>query len=290
MIAITLVLVLSLITVSFAELMRREQRSALDKHLSTQAYYAAESGINDASQAIYAGFEGNKDSCEPLGSGDSRLGSQFLKGASSNQVGDTEDHGYTCLLIDTTPKSLEYTIGANDNKATQLSGGPDEGTRVFNIVVSWQPEVGIDPTFRNDADRTFPPNGAPWDATTGVIRVGLTPLNECVTFDRACLMQKNLTTFLYPNRSLGGSQTTLGSYEGTMNFADNITTDARNGAIIDGGCHADSKPLMCNVKITGISDSSYLLTLQSLYKNITLSLQHMTQQVIKWKFEMPRRW
>ena len=50
-VALVLILVLSLLTIGFAELMRHEQRSALDKQLSSQAYYAAESGVNDAVSA-----------------------------------------------------------------------------------------------------------------------------------------------------------------------------------------------------------------------------------------------
>jgi hypothetical protein len=40
--------ILSLITIGFAQIMAREQRQALDRQLSSQAFYAAESGVNDA--------------------------------------------------------------------------------------------------------------------------------------------------------------------------------------------------------------------------------------------------
>lgn len=40
--------ILTLITIGFAQIMNREQRQALDRQLSTQAFYAAESGINNA--------------------------------------------------------------------------------------------------------------------------------------------------------------------------------------------------------------------------------------------------
>src|ERR1039458_10050844 len=62
-IASVIILVLSLITVGFAQLMQREQRSALDRQLSSQAYYAAESGINDAVSAINSGFNVAKSTC-----------------------------------------------------------------------------------------------------------------------------------------------------------------------------------------------------------------------------------
>ncbi len=47
-IAVTMIImgIVTLIVVGFATLMRREQRQALDQQLSTQAFYAAESGVN----------------------------------------------------------------------------------------------------------------------------------------------------------------------------------------------------------------------------------------------------
>ena len=47
-IALILIIVLSLLTIGFAQLARREQQTALSKQLANQAQYAAESGINDA--------------------------------------------------------------------------------------------------------------------------------------------------------------------------------------------------------------------------------------------------
>ncbi len=84
-IAIIMVIVLSLITVGFAQLMRTEQRSALDKQLSSQAYYAAETGVNDAAKALNAGYAGVKTNCAPLPTSTTVPGGQFL---TNNIVGD----------------------------------------------------------------------------------------------------------------------------------------------------------------------------------------------------------
>src|SRR5258708_5693843 len=51
-VTIILMLVLTLIVLSFAKVSRREERNALDRQLSTQAFYAAESGINDSTVVI----------------------------------------------------------------------------------------------------------------------------------------------------------------------------------------------------------------------------------------------
>ena len=45
-IVVILMIVISIIVLSFAKVVRNEQRQTLDRQLSTQAYYAAESGVN----------------------------------------------------------------------------------------------------------------------------------------------------------------------------------------------------------------------------------------------------
>ena len=43
-----LMTILALISIGFSHLMNRELRQSLDRQLSTEAYFAAESGVNDA--------------------------------------------------------------------------------------------------------------------------------------------------------------------------------------------------------------------------------------------------
>ncbi|MBP7807565.1 pilus assembly PilX N-terminal domain-containing protein, partial [Candidatus Saccharibacteria bacterium] len=94
--------VITLITVSFAFLMRREQRQVLDRQLSTQAFYAAESGVNDAVAALKAGtITGDIDTC----------GSPPYDENLSSVI------SYSCMLIDQSPDSLEFDpIAISDTK------------------------------------------------------------------------------------------------------------------------------------------------------------------------------
>ncbi len=101
-IAMVLIVILSLLTVGFAQLMRHEERSALDKQLSSQAYYAAESGINDAAAVISNNPLVSKTTCGPT----TGVGSLFP----NNVVGVNTGSSYPCLLIDPTPLTLDYTV------------------------------------------------------------------------------------------------------------------------------------------------------------------------------------
>src|ERR1019366_6721948 len=106
-IAITLVIVLSLLTVGFAQLMRNEQNQVTNRQLNSQAYYAAESGINDAARALNAGYVQDKKYCGPSTDNPATVpGAKYLKDQKIN--GSSTSTEWTCLLINPAPTSLEY--------------------------------------------------------------------------------------------------------------------------------------------------------------------------------------
>ena len=53
-VSITIMIIISLVVISFARLMRTEQEQALDRQLSSQAFYAAETAVNDVACAAVA--------------------------------------------------------------------------------------------------------------------------------------------------------------------------------------------------------------------------------------------
>lgn len=81
-------IVISIVAAAYARTIVVQQREALNFDLSTRAYYAAESGVQDAIRKIRADsglLESNKEECQPIGGG---------------QIGDSDDIGYTCQLIE----------------------------------------------------------------------------------------------------------------------------------------------------------------------------------------------
>src|SRR5688572_21036006 len=100
-----LMIVLSLIVLGFAQVARRNQRQALDQQLSTQAFYAAESAINDVRNLVKAAGAGAsvpaKTAC-PSGGGGGFYNS--LNSTVNGSIGAS----YTCLLVNPAPSSLIY--------------------------------------------------------------------------------------------------------------------------------------------------------------------------------------
>jgi hypothetical protein len=257
-IAVVLVLVLSLITLGFAELMRHEQRSALDKQLSSQAYYAAESGVNDAVKAISAGYDKVKDDCAPLASAKDPGDSYLL----SNDVGADTDTNvkYSCLLIDPAPKSLEFgSVDTEQSKGVELTSA-DASDPIRTIVVSWQ-DAGSGTTFRPGAGSAFPPISQ-WGATTGILRVGLTPLVPG-SISRDALATNTFAAFLYPNSGSGSP----------ISYGYSNDTGGGTGAIINGRCNLNNTPRYCSVAITGLNQRTYFLNMRSIYRSAHVTVQ-----------------
>ncbi|MDL2363576.1 MAG: PilX N-terminal domain-containing pilus assembly protein [Patescibacteria group bacterium] len=262
-IAIVLVLVLSLLTVGFAQLMRREQRSALDKRLSNQAYYAAEAGINDAAKAINAGYPAAKTTCGPLGAGDTNPGAIFMK----NNLVPNSGTSYTCLLVDPTPSSVEFGAvdyqGVGQSKIVYITGvnpaNDSDVKPIGSFTFSWQNSNGTS-TFVPGTSHDFLNSDWPY---AGVLRVALTPLSSG-SIDRDSLINGTSTMFMYPNDSATGSMS-------TFNSSDYIGDGA--GGILDGNCKTSNTIKSCNVKIQTLGQANYVLNLRSIYKTSQVSIR-----------------
>lgn len=268
-IALVLVLVLSLLTVGFAELMRTETRSALDKQLASQAYYAAESGINDAAAVISNNPTYAKTTCGPTAPGP---GSPLP----NNKVGNNTGASYPCLLINPTPLTLQYTIGTQQSTVAEFQAVDSAGNpkAVASMLVSWE-DTGSATNFASAsncngaASNTFSPafGASAWNHT-GILRTQLISLND---LSRAGLAANTYTAFFCP-QSGSGTPTTQSAYTSS--------TGTNGGSVVGGNCNSTVTPpnaRLCNVKITGLAslnESTFFLDMRSIYAptNVTITL------------------
>src|SRR5687767_12713460 len=104
-VAVILILLMSLIVLAMAENSRREQRQTLDRQLSDQAFYNAETGINDVDYYLFKKQDAaiEKLNCLPLSDPPAPLGD------SSKHIDGTEGaNKYTCAQYNKAPPTLEY--------------------------------------------------------------------------------------------------------------------------------------------------------------------------------------
>lgn len=251
-------IVLSLIVVGFAQLARREQRDTLDRNLSAQAFYAAESGINNAQNAIkVGGFTGNIDNCN----------TPFGIAAYDNKVLDAaSDTQFTCVLVDQTPPTLTYdTISVDKSKIIRIDAKNSANVqkKLRSLELYWEPN-----THPNFSSITFPTGTSnfpvTWGANVpGVLRVDLVPTNS--GYDTQTAAQGALTFFGYPK--------TTGS--GSIAYASGL---ANQGSIVDAKCediHTNDHPQMCKITIDFATPftGEYYLRVRSIYSDSSLSIR-----------------
>jgi hypothetical protein len=274
-IAIILVLVLSLVTVGFAQLMNREQRQALDKQLSSQAYYAAESGVNDAVKAINAGYTQAKTDCGPIAESPSVPGSAYLSNNKVGQIGgadeNTTDASYPCLLINPTPPTLEFgSVDIGKSRALEMEGrdkNTGEPVLINSVEISWEdPNDGTSFVPAANSDCTsLPPataNGSdPKWTYTGMLKMQLIPISPAF-LSRDLLSNFTATAYLCPNDGTGTPTTT--------NYL-KVSGSANAGLMVKGNCNQSAKPdepRYCNAIINNLSilgAKTFFLDLRSIY-------------------------
>lgn len=260
LVTMIIVVTLSLITIGFIAVVSREQRQTQDRQLSTQAFYAAETGVNDAVERINAGLppDYSKTTCPPDGPPGFAVGSNII----------SDGVEYSCLLIESRPRELEYgSVGFSTPVVAPIQPIDDLGNPVLinKLEISWE---GISENGGSGFATTMPtfPQSTAWTSQTGVLRVGLTPSGGPVTRDG--LRINTFTSFFYPQNGPAAAVDSA--------FFPN-TTNFNQGSIVSGNCNQSKKPTSfpryCAVNITGISGNDFILSLRSVYANSKVTIK-----------------
>jgi len=256
-IALVLIIVISLLTVAFAQLARREQQDALGKELSNQAYYSAESGINDAVQAIPT------IEADPAASPTQCLSSGTLGSDLPNSTIGATNQGvsYTCVLVNLTPLYLvKDPLSSDSGWTTVFSTNTASPNTLSSITVNW---TSLDGKAATSGATNLPPStGAGSWNSEAVIEFSITPL---AAVDRSSLINDTFTTYLFPSTS--GS--------GTVGYAPEVSSPAFTQS---NGCPNGK----CSVTITGLdpvgstSNEDYLVHVYDFYDPSNFSITNAT--------------
>ena len=192
MVTLVMMIVITLIVLGFAEIARNEQRSSLDDQLSTQAYYAAESGVNDVRSVIANDIETGK---KPSDNNQCALQGEYS--SLSSAVDPAHKASYTCVIVDTHPDTLSYTVGYTSSVIPLLaeSGTFNNFTFTLKVPASASASCFTAPT----SPSTFPVASS-WTCPMGVFRVDL--LNAgAATLTRSNWNNATTTIFFVPFQS-----------------------------------------------------------------------------------------
>lgn len=244
--------VLALISIGFSNITRRAQRRTLDNQQNTQAFYAAESGINDALAKLAITPTYNKTTCKDSADG-------------FNYTLDSElDVGYTCLLISTDNPSLEVTGVPVESSAPPkiLDMNTSTGQPVKSFDVTWSSASGS-ATIPSTLGLT-PLSG--WTGLLGMVRMDITPVDfarDATAFNRDSLALKGYSFFLYPTTNVSASNT---------NTVFNGSAD-QNGLVFV-KCASSTPPCVAHMELGNPVAGKYKIRISSIYSSVNVTINN----------------
>lgn len=200
-------IMISVVTVGFVRVMINEQRQSTDEDLTTRAYYAAESGVEDTKRALkqyYPSDQGklNATTC------DAPQGYNKVIASSLNV-------GYSCKLIDLNPSDIEATL-PGDNTAMQWEIRSQNDANFNKLRISWHSLSddidGSNVAFRTPSD-TSDPTYANWKSGSqpypAMLRMQMFGVPKSGTFGRSDVENLNRVGFLSPSTAAGPTSVSI---------------------------------------------------------------------------------
>lgn len=253
-ITVILMVVITLVVLSFAKISRREQRNALDRQLSTQAFYAAESGVNDARNALESWSDTDARFADDyMTECDSTDTDSFAHTTNGNIPQGTPLAGsgqaaYTCVFVDASPVRLIYSV-SDDQHVIPLRN--KSGGALNTLELYW--DNGTSGGF-TDCQPPSAGNPLTWytDCDAPILRI------ELVDASNAAGLTTSKTFFVYPS----------------INQSDALDfVTSQTGQTARAPCApAPNRPNRCFVQITGMNSDRYYARVSGLYLPLALTI------------------
>lgn len=248
MVTLIMMLVISLIVIGFTQVTMRSRREALDKQLSSQAYYAAESGINKAIDDINA-----------------QVGSIAEQNACTDNnytlptLDITNGVAVTCVLVNTHPNSIVGSASQSGSFVAYIYpvnstgfGSPALDTLTF----TWAPANGQTPQANGCGVAGQFPASIPATCAFGLLRVDLfqfANLNTDATQPPNDLNSSTTALYLQPLSSGSGTAT--------------ISSMSADSHIVGAKC--DAEKCQATIDLSGVAGGKqYYARLSSMYRDV----------------------
>jgi|GEM_PF-4787029 hypothetical protein len=243
-----LILVISIITITFASLVQRERRQALDQQQSTQARLAAEAVIDEK----VAEFRSDPDNIADVNT----CGSP----EPTFNDGESDEIQTTCFIIDTAPGPLEYDeIETSESIISWLDAGSEN---LDKIVITWQNTASATDNICQTRDYGVLPTALDSNEI-GMLRFDLTRIGSPGdTFSRDTLREGALSGVLHPKQG--------GAIEAEVVYEDINAPDIQ--PVIFGSCDTAPPDVIDPYLASAIidlpaNDHNYVLRLRGIYRS-----------------------
>lgn len=255
MITLIMILVISLIVLGFSQVTRRNQREALDRQLSSEAFYAAESGINVTTHTIAGYLADNPGATLPTKTTCSHEYDPTKTDGVGGEITPLDGEGggitYTCVLVNPNPPSLLASPTTSNSVVLPISSPHALAWLKFQ----W-PKTAADTGAGCGSTQVFPAQGS-WTCGAGVLRVDLMKVSNTTITSAADFSSNTVTLFLTP---MGSPTTPDVSFGGTT-----------TSYIISASNCSGSGPGPCSATIDFTGDNSaaqYYARLSMIYRNL----------------------
>lgn len=249
LITMVTMVVVSLIVISFAVISRRAQMNTLNEQLSTQAFYAAETGVNDVIQLA----KDQMASGQTLPAKTTCSNTIYPYSSLNSVVNSANNVSYSCVLVDTAPKVLSYGDIGTDSTVIPLKS---VGGNFSTLTLEWISKDGGSTPLQDcytGAGKVPLTTVTNWKCGYGVFRFDLVPTPGQTSAQT--LQNNDMVRFMVPATS-GGSA--------NISYASSPTSIASYKA----SCSNTS----CHLTVHGLTGSSYYMRVMSLYQDSGLKV------------------
>jgi hypothetical protein len=246
-----MMIVITLIVIGFTQVTNRNQREALDSQLGTQAYYAAETGVNDIITSINNGLVPTTTGCNSF-TARTATGTNITLPRVIQTVGGASTAATTCIMVDPDPTSLELgNIGPSSSKQWHVLNA--NGVNFGQLTFSWQADAGGSGSTTCNLPQYPVPSA--WTSTCGyaMLRVDILKWNQAApVYDAAGLANNTVTLYLKPSTS-----------SNTVNVGSITSPKA-----VQGNCNVSGGNCVSNISLAGSAQSSeYYIRVSAIYES-----------------------
>jgi uncharacterized protein (UPF0333 family) len=266
-ITLVTIILITLIVVAFTADSRFEQKDSLANALSSQAYYAAESGINDAYAQIEALIDSNQQSLITNTAIGDCTPSELVVPPAGMTPGSNSLSGqnvkYSCLSINTTPNSLFYQ-SVDPGDGLVIPAIDSNGNNISTLTVSWQTSntptpsllfTGC-PTNESPAEADLQPYSS-YTCSAGVLQLDITSgsaVGSSSVTASSYSPPSQTTVFLQPVSNLGVANKPAASPSQDLVYPVSCNRIPYTG-----------EKFACSATLDLSGDSTYYLRLQTFY-------------------------
>jgi Tfp pilus assembly protein PilX len=189
-----MMIVITLIVLGFTQVARRNEREALDSQLGTQAYYAAESGVNAAQSLITA----------DISSGTALPTVTDCKGTTGLTVPlNLKADGsvaYTCVMINPGPGSL-LVNNVTQTTSAVLHAQNSKADNFKTLTFKWSTSSASSGSCSNSLGAYPIAGGAGWNCNFGILRVDILKATGLANYAPTTLANNTASLYLQPSTS-----------------------------------------------------------------------------------------